>query len=199
MLLSAQCLPLGRRTVLLAFLLAFLLTGRLSATTILYQASPLGGNVFQLTYLVNDLTFSANQELDIEFDPALFSLLSNGTAGSDFDLLLFQPNNPLGSVGLYAALALIDNPSLSSPFQVNAVYLGPGSPGPQRFSLAEFDGNRELRQVLQTGSTTQSSPEPSVWSLTVLGLIACGACRASLRRRIVPSSTDSPARLMARK
>ena len=184
MLINSEGLRHGRRTVLLAFLFASVLTGRLAATTIFYQVTPVGANVYQFNYTVADLALNANQELDIEFDPALYGLLSNGLAGAGFDLLLFQPDNPPGSVGLYAALALVNNPSLSGPFQVNAVYKGLGTPGPQPFSIARFNNERTLLEVYQSGSTTQGLPEPSAGSLTLLGLIAWGARRVFSMRRV---------------
>src|SRR5215218_9779061 len=80
---------------------AFLTIGSGAGATIQYDVSQIGSTgggfpVYRYTYIVNGI-FAADQEIDIRFDAALYGDLRNGFAGSDFDLMLFQPNNPPGS------------------------------------------------------------------------------------------------------
>src|SRR5688572_3705843 len=84
-----------------------------------------GDSVYRYTYTLSGFTFQENMELDIRFDPALFSSLSNPVAPVDFDTLILQPNNPPGAFGDYKPLALIDNPSLSGLFSVDFTLIGP--------------------------------------------------------------------------
>lgn len=150
--------------------------------------SPLGDPIFRYTYFVTDLTLSSNQEVDIRFDPALFGSLFNAVAGSDFDVLLFQPNDPLGSEGVFSALALVNNPSFAVPFRVDATFIGPrgGIPGAQLFSINEFDASGNFR-VIETGSTTLSPvPEPGTFSYSSM-LLALGCGWWAMRRRSKPA------------
>src|SRR5450631_4002936 len=129
-------------------LLSVLSSFRLSAGTIQFQLTT-NGTTGTYVYFLSGFDFRANapcgspihplatgcsDELDIEFDPSVFSGLSNGVAPADFDLAVFQPNNPPSAPGDYSALALLDHASLAGPFSV-AFTLFPGQlPGPQTFS-----------------------------------------------------------------
>src|SRR4051794_28013889 len=85
----------------------------LPAAVINFTVTNVGANVFRYNYTVSAVTFQANQELDIRFDPALYSTLTSGVAPSGFSLDLFQPNNPPQAFGDYSAVALVNNPSLT--------------------------------------------------------------------------------------
>lgn len=165
-----------------------LLAANLPAGTVLFQVSDLGAPAYRYTYFPSDFAFQANQELDIRFDHALYSALSNGTAGAGFNLLLLQPNNPLGGSGDYSALAEVNNPSLTGSFSVDFIYNGPGQPGAQPFFINQFDPAGNLVSTIGAGVTTPAGqpangvPEPASFSLAAVALLAGGA-RWALRRR----------------
>lgn len=162
-------------------LVAGCLAVQLSGATIGFQASSLGGNTFRYTYSISGFTFQANQELDIFFDPLVYDTLFNGKASSDFNLLLFQPNNPPGTPGDYSATALVNNPSLAGPFSVDFTLKPGGQPGPQPFTI--FDQNFT---PITSGFTTPQGvgvvPEPASLSLAFAGLFS-GSLLWSVKRR----------------
>lgn len=166
----------------LLFVAALLTAGNLHAGSIQYEVSgvgtsPTGDPIYRFTYLISGVNFLTDQELEIRFDPALYGALSNATAGAGFDVLLFQPNNPLGTDGIYSALALIDNPSLATPFGVDAIYLGLGTPPSQEFFINQFDSSGNLVRQEEQGTTVLVGeiPEPSTFASVgmLLGLIGC--------------------------
>ena len=175
------------RIVMRVFLLAGVVLGSISAGTIQYHVIDLGQNTFRLTYSVSDFEFLANQELAIEFDPAVYQSLSNGIAPADFDLLLLQPNNPLGAFGIFSALALIDDPVLSGIFSVDVVLTGAGRPGEQGFAINQLDQNGILLSTISSGTTVDAStPEPGTLPIAGLALLIGGVLPA-VRRRLKSS------------
>jgi hypothetical protein len=162
------------------------MAGQLAAGTVGYQVSDLGANVFRYEFLPSNLGLLQNQELDIQFDPALFGSLFNGVAGSDFRLLLLQPNNPLGAAGDYSALALIDNPSLLGPFSVDVRWIGTGVPGGLPFLLHQFDASGRNLGTIGSGfvgvAGPVGTPEPASWLLGGMGLVIGGFLRMGRRR-----------------
>lgn len=114
---TARC---GLRLVMAS---AFLAAGLLADPIISFQITSLGVQngtpLFRETFYLSGLNLASNFEVDVNFDPATYQSLSNGVANSDFDLLLFQPNQPPGEPGVYSALALVNNPSLTGPFSVD--------------------------------------------------------------------------------
>lgn len=157
--------------------LAGILAGGLNAATITFEVTPLGGNNFHYSYGVSGISFQQNQGFDIRFDHTLYpaNALSNGTVGPGFTLFLLQPNNTPGTDGDFEAVANVNNPSNAGPFGVDVVYSGVGQPGPQLFTIDQFDANGNITAVLQSG-VTQAVPEPSTLFLTVfsLGIIVAG-------------------------
>lgn len=140
---------------------------------------PAGSSVLQVTYLLSNFTFLANQELDIQFDPSMYDSLSNGQAPSGFMIGLFQPNNPPGVPGDFSALATADNPSVSGVFSADVVFLGSGQPGPQAFSVNQYDAQGAFVSTVASGFTTPTGntavPEPGSFWLGGVGLfIAAG-------------------------
>jgi hypothetical protein len=173
---------------------AGLLGTNLIASTIEFQATRLGQNSYRYTYAVSDFTFGLNQELDIRFDPTLYGTLSNGLAGSEFSVLLLQPNNPPGTFGDYSALAQVQNPSLAVPFSVDFTFLGSGTPGSQPFLINQFDANGNFVLTLASGDTTLQEttvPEPAGLLLTGGGLLMCaGLLFIRGRREYRPEKGD---------
>jgi hypothetical protein len=160
--------------------------GTCLAGTIQFQETNLGGNVFTYSYFISGFTFQQNEELDVRFDPALYGVLSNPTAGPDFSAMVFQPNNPPGTFGDYSALALVNNPSFTGPFKVTVTYLGSGQPGSQPFYLNLYDTNLDFIGTLASGTTTPGGPttipEPGSLALAGLGILSGGAWWAVRRR-----------------
>src|SRR5438309_501889 len=89
-----------------------LLAVNLQAASIQFQVSNLGGSSYRYTYLLNGFVFGADQELDIQFDPTLYSNLTNGV-GTGFVLTILQPNNPVTLPGDYQLFTPVANPSLA--------------------------------------------------------------------------------------
>jgi hypothetical protein len=149
--------------------------------TIGYSSSNAGGGMQQYLYTLSGFSLMANQEIALLFDPQLYGTLSNGKAGTAFDLVLLQPNNPTGTNGVYSALALADNPSLAGPFSVQFTYLGSGLAGSQPYQINEYGSNGQFLRTLGTGMTTLASPppvsvpEPGSVALTAIGVLALGA------------------------
>jgi len=157
-----------------------LLAGQLSAGTVWYQATSLGSNFYRYDYTI-DYNFLQYQELDIKFDPTLYSNLTNGVASSDFNLVLLQPNNPSGTSGDYSLLALIGNPTLAGPFSVKFMFLGAGEPGSQLYFINQFDpSGQNLIDTIESGSTV---PEPANWLMAGAGLIVSGMLRGVRNRK----------------
>jgi hypothetical protein len=139
-----------------------------------------GPGVQRYTYTVTDVMFHAWQELDIVFDPAIFGGISNGIAGPGFDVMLFQPNDPPGTLGHYSAMALADNPSLDL-FSVDFVFAGPGEPGSQQFVINQYDESGSFVRTVESGFTTV--PEPDNFTIGTLILIVSAIWRAVSRRK----------------
>lgn len=156
----------------------------LTAGTIEYQTTNLGQNIFRYTYSLSGFAFQQNQELAIEFNPALFGTLSNAQVGSGFMANLFQTNNPPGANGRYSSLALVENPSLAGPFSVDVEYFGQGLPGAQPFLINQYDSDLNFITTLESGGTTSlgapAVPEPATFSLIGAGLLVSAL---GLRRR----------------
>jgi hypothetical protein len=161
-------------------LCAVFFASSLTAGVINFQVSNLGLNSYRYTYVLTGSAFLTNQELDIQFDPALYSALSNGIAGSGFNLILLQPNNPPGLFGDYSVLALIDNPSLAGPFSVDFTFLGPGQPGAQPYSFNQLDANHKIVRTIESGTT--GIPEPASFWLGCMGLLVVFVKARSWRR-----------------
>ena len=175
--------------------------GHLAAGTIQYDFAAAGQNLYRYSYLISGFNLQRNQELDIQFDPAVYLSLSNGVATHDFNLVLLQPNNPPGAVGDYSALALVDNPSLAGTFSVDVALVGSGSAqsSSQPFLINQFDQNGDFVATIGSGVTVPrvpSVPEPGTGSL-VAGVILLWGAFWVVRRGLV--RCDSVARAVVRK
>jgi len=148
--------------------------------------APAGSTMVQFTYYLSNFTFQANQELDIEFDPTLYGTMSNGQAPDGFALNLFQPDNPPGATGDFSALATVDMPTVAGAFTADVVFFGPGQPGPQPFSVNQFDDQGNFVTTITSGFATPAEntavPEPGSSWLSGVGLIM-GAGWWIIRRR----------------
>ncbi len=144
-----------------------------------------GQTVYQLTYTVSNVSFSANQELAFQFDPAIYSSLSNGSVPSGFNWIILQPNQPLGASGVFSAVAVVPIQSLTGKFSVTAVMNGSAQPGAQQFSINQLNGD-VIGATLDSGSTiaggTSAVPEPVMLPVTLLALLAGGVLKVSRDR-----------------
>jgi len=156
------------------------------AGTIGFQVTPLGGNVFQYTYSVNGFTFQQNRELDIRFDPTLYTNLGNAVSPTGYLLTLLPPNNPPGAFGDYSAFAQINNPSTAGPFSVQFTFTGSGQPGSQPFLINQYDNKGFFNSTLASGVTVDppvaAVPEPASFTLAG-GALLLGAFLALRRLR----------------
>ena len=174
---------------LLAVLLLFFMPappGR--AATVIFTATDLadttpGQDLWEYSYRVSGVTFTANQGFTIFFDRTLFSQLQNPPSfvNADFDLLVVQPDLALMSNGFYDALALRNAPSLADPFKERFVWLGPGTPGSQPFTVYNTDFS-----TISQGQTI-GVPEPSSLAL----LFAAANLLARRARKVVPGFNPS--------
>lgn len=148
-----------------------------------YQVTGIGSSsdgkpMYEYTYLLSGTSLLTNEELEIDFDPALYGALSNASGPVGVNILLIQPSNPLGTTGVLSALALVNNPSLTTPFRVDVVYLGTGVPGMQSYYLNQFNSSGSAFSILGYGTTQAAGgqvPEPATLAVTgiALGLLGC--------------------------
>lgn len=162
-----------------------LFCGFAPAVSVRYNAQALGGDMFRLQYDVGDVTFSRNQELELRFHSSLFRSLSNPSGPAGFDILLIQPDNPLGAPGHFSALALADSPALTPPFSVDVRVFSNYFPGSHKFTINELDDRGVILRTVFEGDAYEAAPEPSTVALTGTALlIACAApaCRRRFRK-----------------
>lgn len=179
--------PWGTRVRLLVLAVAGACGTPLIAGTIDFQisqvssaASGVASPVYTYAYAISGFDFQSDgsviNEVDIEFNPNDYGVLSNGRTGPYFNLLLLQPNNPPGASGDYSAEATVDHPSLAGTFSVDFTWIGPGSP---------LDPGVDLMQTFHTSTYNNIQGDPSFGNLmsstiaTTTPFAASGAPEAS--------------------
>ena len=163
-----------RSLIIPALLLAGSAGGVLRADPIVdYHVTSVGGD-FQYSYSFSGLTLPNSWELDIYFDAALYGAIFNGVAPAGWNLMLFQPNVPVGSRGEYSLLATTDNPPTVGTFSVQFTYLGSGVPPSQLWEIYN-DTNPNQVQFVTSGQTVNPGaiPEPSSLWLCGPGIMMC--------------------------
>lgn len=157
--------------ILLFFLLCF--TNPLFAANIIYNAVDLqdtkpGEDLWQYNYTVKNHSFVINNGFSIFFDPTSYRNLQSPapTVNSDWDILVFQPDNSLPDNGIYDALALVDNASLLDKFTINFIWSGTGKPEAQAFEIHDDAFN-----VIASGNTVSTVPLPAAFPLFSSGLL----------------------------
>jgi len=168
---------------------AVLIATNMSAGVVEYSATDLSTNLFRYDYLVSGMTFEANQQyqqLDIRFDPTLYSALSNPQVPGGFTTLLLQPNNPPGIFGDFVIMPLTGDLSQIGHFSADVVSIGHGPLGPQPFFINQFDANGNYLFTLEAGFTVPDPavPEPVVFPLVGIALLA-GSAWWHIRKRTV--------------
>ena len=170
--------------IMLRLFVAGLICRSGAAITLQYGVEELDDSLFQISYYVTDFEFQTNQELEIRFDPTQFLELSGETAPPGFDVLLLQPGNPLGTNGLFSAVALIDRPDLTVGFSVVALMASNGVPTGQSFAINQLSDEGIVISELATGDSTPGGiPEPATLSLTAVGVLTGGLLIAVRSRR----------------
>jgi hypothetical protein len=171
-----------------AFLVAFL-GASLSAMTIKFSTAAVGTTgggetIFRFSYDLSGVSLLLNQELDVRFDPAVYSSLLNPVAPAAlFDLLVLQPNNPPGAFGDYSLLALVNNPSTAGPFSVDATLVaGQALPSSQPFFINQIDSNGGFVSLIYNGLATNPVPEPGTLLMAGAGFIGVLLLRAAQKR-----------------
>jgi hypothetical protein len=150
--------------ILLLSAIVLMLAANMSAGTIQYQVGTIGIDSYHYNFILGGMRIDANQQLEIRFDPNIYLGLGNGTAGSDFNLTLLQPNNPKGTFGDYTATAFVNNASLAGPFGVDVQIASGSIPGSQAFVINQLDAGGKFVSTIQSGSTTPAEnavPEPA--------------------------------------
>lgn len=155
------------------FIFIFSVVTSVSATSIIYDASDLGGGTWQYSYLVSDFTFNTDYGFTVYFDYGLYENIIPISDSGDWDEISWEPD-PLLGAGAYDALALTDGASLIDPFTVSFHWLGIGTPWEhaQDFEIYYLDPF----QIIETG-TTSPIPEPGTLILLItvsLGLTGFG-------------------------
>jgi hypothetical protein len=172
----------------LFLLLSVSLSGKAHATSIFYEAKPLGGAQWEYDYTVMNSTLgSPLQEFTIRFDYNLFKNLAIKNTNTNWDQVVIQPQTIFAPQdGFYDAMTLgtgITGGDSEGGFTVSFDWLGNGTPGRQPFDIV----NPENYSILDSGLTAPLNaspvPEPATFLLTALGLVALGGFQ--VRRRLM--------------
>jgi hypothetical protein len=152
------------------------------AGTIAYSVTDrsldLGAGYFQYDYSVQGFSFLADQGFQIFFPYASTEDLQPlpGTP-TGWDVIAMQPDPSIPDKGIYDALALVNNPSLSGKFSLTFKYLGSGTPGAQGFEVYDLN---DLNSPLFSGQT-QGVPEPGIMTLLGIGLASVLIVRRKMK------------------
>lgn len=189
-----------KHLVAVLFVILYAITGTVSATTISYKATHLGGTDYRFTYtLENDSLSSAIEEITIYFDPAVFRNIAVGpdqppgwtdaiAVAADPDLL--PGLSGFGFVDVLAGGAGLAPGAALEGITVLASFIGTGPLPPQWFQIidpATF-AVRDEGQVLPAGEVPPPTgvPEPGALALLLAGLVAAAAwCRIARDTRSV--------------
>lgn len=163
--------------------LASLLAMSAPAAIITFTTQNLGGNNYRYIYDMTQAQITANQEIQIRFSHLLYTALTNQQAPGAFSALALQPNPGLGIAGDYSVFTTQVNPSMAGTFSIDFTWLGGGLPGSQPFFINQFDGGGSFLNVVTSGNTQSTVPEPATLMITGIGLLALGAVGHSRHKR----------------
>lgn len=166
---------------------AALIATNVSASMVEYWSTDLNTNLYDCAYFLSGMTLQVDQQLDVRFDPTLYGTLSNPQVPVGFITLLLQPNNPPGTFGDFEVTPLTDNLSLVGPFSVDVVSLGNDPGGSQPYFINQFDANGNFLYTVDAGFTVYAgdTPEPAVFALVGIALLAGGAWRHIRKRAVI--------------
>ena len=112
----------------------------------------------------------------VTFDETLYTALAAVSASFDWDILVLQPDLGIPDPGLYDGLALVDSPDFGTPFEVDFVWLGSGTPGSQPFEIYELEIPIYGTPItIETGVTV---PEPALAVLALAAAFGLAVTRA---------------------
>ena len=159
-----------KKVLLFVLMLAVLPLSSASAINISYNANDLGSGLWQFDYYVSGYNFDTDYGFQIIYDYGLYENITPISSSSDWDVLAWDPDLIFGvpDDGVYDALALVDNASLSSPFSVQFNWLGLGNPNGQYFEV--YDSSFAYADSGQTAPV----PEPATLMLLAAGLAGLG-------------------------
>jgi hypothetical protein len=122
-----------------------------------YTTTDLGSSTWQYDFMLQG-AFLANWGVAIYFPTTAYGepITDLATGSSDWSTFALQPDPTIPASGEFDIVALIDNPSLSSTFDVTFTWNGTGTPGGQAFDLFDFTNGAAL---LASGNTV-ATPEP---------------------------------------
>jgi len=147
-----------------------------------------GNRIERYTYFVNDLTLQRNEEVEIQFDPRVFSALSGPKSSGGFDLVLLQPNNPPGAPGELSLTPIKRDARVTNPFSVDFTLTGQGSVDSQPFFINQYDSSGSFVDTVSAGSTSPVNqatvPEPATFTYYGMALLF-GVSRWAVRRQRV--------------
>jgi hypothetical protein len=150
-------------------------------------------NIFRVQYHADGIELRKDQEIVVEFSAVIFRSLFNPFAPVGLDILLIQPNNPLGAPGRLSLLALVDFPSIQDGFRLDVRAVGdlsqlgtdPDSPDLQTFAVNQLDAQGVIVSTLQNGAISAAVPEPAT-AQTTAGVVLIASvflfCRRYLQR-----------------
>ena len=180
------------RSLLSVVLAATFLTHVRAQGFIQFQAIDLadttvGQDLWQFQYSLGGFDFQAGQGFSIFFDPQLYTNLQNPQPdpSSIWSCIVVQPDVILQQPGFFDSQALVNSPSLADIFQVDCVWLGQGTPGPQFFSI--YDVNFS---TISGGSTVTGVPEPQVLSFLSLSILGLWTWRYRFSRMLQTSKYE---------
>ena len=147
------------RLVLWLPLLAGFLTPGLQAGAVQFEVTSQERNSYQYSYLLTGITFQPNQDLDLLFDPALYTALNTPVANSDFNsVFVLQPDVPPGANGDFISFTSTGS-TFTGPFTVDFTYLGVGQLGSQPWQVNQFDGDGNFVSNGRFGQRRQRPPQ----------------------------------------
>jgi hypothetical protein len=139
------------RSFLLALVLSFVFLSytspvRADGVSVDFTAISLGSGTWQYDYTLQ-FFFSTNWGVAIYFPTPDYvggSISDLGTGSSDWLTFAFQSDPTIPAPGEYDIVALVDNPSLGSVFDVTFQWNGTGTPGTQAFDLFDYNSDYGL-------------------------------------------------------
>ena len=154
------------------------------ATVVEFDATSLGGNLWQYSYTITNTSPSLSfNELTVYFDYGRYSSLSLLAAPVGWDPIVIQPDTGIPADGYYDVLnlsgPLAPGESISG-FSVSFSYLATGVPGAQPFDLIDASTFALVYAGTTSAATVAAVPEPETYAMMLLGL---GILGVTARRR----------------
>lgn len=198
------------RNLILLCLVSGLGVMHLSADSIQYSITNLGGNEWQYSYTLSGV-YNQYQSIQLDLcsassgctDGSLYSNLTGSlgsNSGSDWSLMVYQPNSGADEPGTFQLQSLVNTDPLNGPFSVDFDYTGTGTPGAQYFSVYQLDSNgnyvstilgaapgQPVTDGVLTTLLADPVPEPASFAFSGIGLLVLAACKA-MRRKAPPAA-----------